>query len=121
MFEDGRCEKLKWHDWKVTAQRDEYQIERCWACGTRMAHKLDPDGRPVYGRRYYEAHIRDFCHPRDVYSHRIFFELYGHKKLEQDRKFMEKQQAREGTMEDLTREFRKYTSNERIYTDFGSR
>lgn len=115
MFEIAKCPKIKWHDWDVTATRGEYQIERCKACGARMAHRLDAQGRPVHGRAYYDAHIRDFCHPLDIDSHRIFYELYGHKRLEDNRRFMEKEASRGTHMEELTKEYRNFTSQEREY------
>jgi hypothetical protein len=115
MFETAKCRKIKWHDWDVTATRGEYQLERCKACGTRMAHRLDAQGRPVYGRAYYDAHIRDFCHPLDVDSHRIFYELYGHKRLRDNQRFMEKEAGREQRIEELSREFRDFTSKTREY------
>lgn len=111
MFEAAICKRVKYHDWRVTATRDGYQIERCVACGEKMAHKLDPEGRPVRGREYYEAHIRDFAHPDDFYSSRIFYELYGHKRINQDRKFLKDQASREEKIEALSREFKHFTRN----------
>lgn len=112
-FEEGVCKtNALWCDFKPLLDNEDVVKEVCRFCNKYMYYNK-VDGR-IDNKRYFRAHIRDFCQPYGV-TRKIFIDLYGYKAVKDMEAPVKRKEQAKRNMEAMDEEFDDYIENERSY------